>query len=616
MARVSFGLQDTVLAPGPLGSVGGYLDVTAPCYGEVAVRWAISTLEEIDESLVIPWSSSTSALVTPTEVVIVYSLDGVPQTVLSGSVLFRGLVSAPITQNTLPTGRWSYYSMFLRYTDLLTGGSYYERVASTAVMPPTDYGSTQQLWKRIPLHYRVLDERMATPIPTGTICGYSGQSFGPLYKFLSIIGFEMDRIRTLTDAFVVAKDPFIGSPRSVDLTAKMLGVPIQGIDLGDQRLRRLMSSIGFLRRSKGTLEALRLYLTSFIGADLSVFANGEIRVHSQRVNYVPNPKTLGASPGFQYRPARVDEVNDPRPFDHLQDLVTGSPLTDPYVTYFDEFEYSDGAWRFVADHVDSTADFALIATTLGLTQTADLTSDDLLALLADTDEGLVAEFIDDRAFLVGQLWKFDLQIPVRNGDRVVFSTRGEGSEYLVWARLVNAVDGTIMGEGRAVSLLDDDGAQLLTDTDEALEDFIPDPVAPIGIPGLGNYIEMPVFVDEERTANKDGWITVNVEVLVDLRQEGFSGDQMLIERNFFGPYFDGDTIFGGWFNGDPSVSDFRWEGASNNSRSLYTEDYERTRQFVELIYRDLVPVSLVAAYTLSQFDYVAGTEPLIEEVRF
>jgi hypothetical protein len=357
-------------------------------------------------------------------------------------------------------------------------------------------------------------------------------------------------------------------------------------------------------------------LTSFIGADLSVFANGEVRVHSQRVNYAPNPKTLGASPGFQWRPARVDEVNDPRPFDHLQDLVTGSPLTDPYVTYFDEFEYSDGAWRFIADHVDSTDDFELVATTLGLTQTADLTSDDLLALLADTDEGLVAEFIDDRSFLVGQLWKFDLQIPVRNGDRVVFSTRGEGSEHLIWARLVNAVDGTIMGEGRAVSLLADDGAQLLTDTDEVLEDFVPDPVAPIGIPDLGNYIEIPVFVDEGRTANKDGWITVNVEVLVDLRQEGFSGDQMLIERNFFGPYFDGDTVFGGWFNGDPSVSDFRWEGTPNNSRSLYTEDYERTRQFIELIYRDLIPISLVGAYTLSQFDYVAGTEPLIEEVRF
>lgn len=616
MSRVPFLLQSTIFEPSEGSASVGFLNVSTPCYGEVVVTWDSAVIEEVDESTVIPWNNNTAAPVTPTEIVIVYSPDGVPQTVLSGDLLFRGPSAGTITQSLMPRGRWAYYSLFLRYTDMTTGGSYYSRVAATAVLPTIDYGSTQQLWRRVPMHYRALDEQLANPLMPGTICGYTGQSFGPLYKFLSIIGFEMDRIRTLTDAFGVAKDPFLGSPRSLDLTARLLDVPIQGADLGDQRLRRLLNSIGFLRRSKGTSEALRLYLTSFIGTDLSIFNNGEIRVHSQRVNYVPSPKVLGASPSFTFRPARIDEVNSPRPFNHLQDKITNNVLTNPYVTYFDEFEYSDGAWRFIADHVDNTADFELVATTLGLTQTSDLTADDLLALLADTDEQLVAEFIDDRAFLVGQLWKLDLQIPVRNGDRVVISTRGEGANNIIWGRLTNATDGTIMGQGRSVSLLDDDNLQLLTDLDEELSDFVPDPVAPIGIPDLGNYIEMPVFVDEIRTANKDGWITVNVEILVDLRQEGFAGDQMLVERNFFGPYFDGDTVFGGWFDGDPSVSDFRWEGTPNNSRSLYTEDYERTYQFVELIYRDLIPISVVSSYVISQFDYVAGTEQLLAEVSF
>jgi hypothetical protein len=621
MARVSFLLQRTLFEPSDNGASTGFLDVITPCYGEVVVTWNVPSLTEINESTVVPWTGSTSAPVTPTEVIVVYSNAGIPQTVLSGDVLFRGPEVGTLTQNLMPTGRWAYYSLFLRYTDLSTGGSYYERVASTGVIPTVDYGSTQQLWKRVPLHYRVLDERLATPLPPGTICGYAGQLVGPLYKFLSVIGFEMDRIRTLTDAFVVAKDPFIGSPRSLDLTARNLGIPIQSADLGDQRLRRLLSSIGFLRRSKGTLEALRLYLTSFVGTNLSIFSNGELRVHSQRVNYAPNPKVLGASSSFQWRPAFVTEIKDTRSFNFFQ-----------IDQYKNEYVYSDGAWRFVDGHEDLTDDLTLVNSLLGVVSEEVVTTQEFDPLLSDdfvsyenglgsgasvtTNASLLADFVNDRSFLVGQLWRFDLQIPVRNGDRVVFSTRGEGSDSILWGRLVNSVDGTIMGEGRSANLRDDDNVQLLTDLDEDLFDFVPDPVSPLGVSNLNNYIEMPVFVDEERTSNINGWITVNVEILVDLRQNGFAGDLMLAERNYFGPYFDGDTVFGGWFNGDPSVSDFRWEGTPNDSRSLYTEDYERTRQFIELVYRDLIPISVLPSYSLTQFDYVAGTEQILEEIRF
>lgn len=619
MARVPFVLQETLFEPSDDVANVGFLDVTAPCYGEVNIEWDVATLEVIDEATVVPWTNDTSAPVTPTEVVIVYSPEGVPQTVLSGDVIFRGPNIGSTTQNLLPTGRWAYYSMFLRYTDLTTGGSYYERVASTGVIPAVDYGSTQQLWQRIPLHYRFLDEELATPLPEGMICGYAGQRFGPLYKFLSVIGFEMDRIRTLTDAFVVAKDPFLGSPRSLDLTAQVLGVPVQSFDLGDQRLRRLLNSIGFLRRSKGTLEALRLYLTSFIGTDLSIFTNGEVRVHSQRVNYVPNPKTLGASPSFVWRPAFIPEVSSPRPFSAS---LSGN--------YLNEYEYSDNAWKFIDGHEDLTFDQNLVDSVFGVVQEEILSTDESSNLLADdlisyepngNGNGasipslLLADFVDDRSFLVGQLWSLDIQMPVRNGDRVVFSTRGLGSDQILWARLVNADDETIMGEGAPVTLTTDDALVLLTDNDETLFDLTPDPVPPIAAPDLGNYVEMQVFVDTERTANTDGWIRVNVEFLVDLRPGPFSGDQLLVERNYFGAYFDGDTIFGGWFNGDPSVSDFRWEGTPDNSRSLYTEDYERTRQYVDLVYKQLLPISVDSAFTITQFDYVAGTEPTIPELR-
>lgn len=596
----------------------GFISANAPCYGEVALEWSIPGLVDIEDQILEVDPFFEGPIIVPVRAVVVYSPDGAPQTIRSGRIVAESSTRNAYIQRDAPQGRWAYYTLFAQYYDVVTGKSYYDRLASTGVLVPRDYGTTEMLWSRIPLHYRLLDERLAEPLPPGSVCGREGERWGPLRKFISILGFELDRIRTISDMVVLSRDPQLGPPGALDRTAQMLSVPVRSSDLGDQRLRKLLTSISFLRQAKGTSEAVRLYLRALIGADVTIFENGEIRVHSQRVNYVPNPKVLGPEPRYDWRPARIDEVLDPRPFNYLQNRITGDKLSDPFVTYYDEYEYANGLWKFIPSHVDSTLNVEDIRTLyylLGAVAPADLTSDEFLRLLSDANEQLIAEFTDDRSFLVGQLWRFDLEIPARDADRIVFSSAGFGGQRVVWGRLINADTGDILGvDGRPFNITDDPGSFLLTDEGEELIGVTPDPVRPISVPGLGNYIEMPVYIDE-RFPTKDGWAKFNVEVLVDLRKGGWTGDRLLVERNYFGEYFDGDTERGGWLVGSPLISDFRWDGEPDDSLSLYTEDYERTRQFVELAYRDLLPITTERNFTLTRFDFVGGTEEVLPELR-
>jgi hypothetical protein len=586
----------------------GFLDVYASCYGEVEIEWSVPGLVDTRDQVLEIGEGVEESFVIPTEVVIVYSSFGSPQTILSGQVLVESAGIVRYVHRNLPQGKWAYYSLFVRYTDIETNRSYYEPLASAAALVPRDYGSTDDLWQRIPLYYRIFDDELATPLPKFAICGRAGERWGPLRKMLSIIGFEMDRLRTICDAVVVSRDVALGAPEALDYTAALLGIPLRSSDLGDQRLRRLLSSIGYLRSAKGTTESLRQYLTSLIGADFSVFENGELRVHNQRVNYAPSPKVLGASPGYaEWRPARIDEVDDARPFG----------LSEPlYTTFFDEFEYRNGAWKFIDEHFDNTRAYETLEVSLGLEEVAELTSDTGELLQTDLDETLSTEFVDDRPFLIGQMWKFNVGIPVRNGDRVIFSLHGVGKDLVVWARLSSTQTGGVFGEAREVTLLANDDAALLTDDDNELTGVLRDPFSSLVEVGLANYFEIPVVIPEERELDQNGWVRVDVEILVDLRRGPFSGDRMLIERNNFGTYFDGDFVRGGWLIGPQTISDFRWAGARNNSPSLYTEDYERSKNIVNLVYRQLLPVNVDQQYTMTQFDYIPGTEEVLKEVRF
>jgi hypothetical protein len=171
------------------------------------------------------------------------------------------------------------------------------------------------------------------------------------------------------------------------------------------------------------------------------------------------------------------------------------------------------------------------------------------------------------------LFHLNAPIPVQLNDFVGFSVQsGVGTEAIKWARLVNAAGATM-------------GIQ----------------TAPLTVDGV-----MSFEVKATSNASAGVWTNAYVEYLVDLSETTFVNGLLLAERNNLGLYFDGSTVRGGWLVDTASVSDYRWAGTANNSRSLYTEDYQRTKSVLSQVLFDILPITEVSKYTISSFNAVPG----------
>jgi hypothetical protein len=308
MARVSFTLRNT----DPRGALRAYDSATTPA----SVNY--DSALRADEFLLVPSQNFTTdatfdancytygevelawnvAITTPgatpsvTGVVLVYSNLGEPTTIGSGTILVESSVDTAFTHTGLFGGRWAYYSLFVKYESNV-GDLYYERVASIPILVPVNYNSTMLLWERIPEYHRTQDIALGDfdyPAEVGTVP--SDSPVGPLYKFLSVFGFEMDRMRSLLDYQMVSADPTLANSETLSALGQQFGAEVQSRDLGPQRLRRLMNDIGYIRRSKGTAVGTDLYIRALAGTNIELSTTAKtIKVFSQRANYCTTPKT-------------------------------------------------------------------------------------------------------------------------------------------------------------------------------------------------------------------------------------------------------------------------------------------------------------------------------------
>ena len=296
MAGASIFDQDSAIRSTGIITIAQTADVStfqasAIQYNAVFLNWVLSeaftTVADI--------GSGESGLVG---VVLVYSKTGAPETVVDGQVIFSGSENSYLHQNSTPytsnnetlfllepeSGKWSYYTLFGYYnTDGVNGSYFYERLASLEVIVPKNYGSTDDLWSRIPAYYRELD------------LGNGGQ----LYKYVSVFGFEVDRIKTLIDNVMVQYDPLTAETQSIEQLSQMVGLELAPSDIGTSKTRALLYDVGYLRKSKGTIQGVRDYLTAVSGSEVDIIYNGAsaapyytIRVHSERANLVADPRFI------------------------------------------------------------------------------------------------------------------------------------------------------------------------------------------------------------------------------------------------------------------------------------------------------------------------------------
>jgi len=329
-----------LLLPPSGGATDSYFEATTTTYGypnpasnepnatgRVHLKWSV------------PFESIKDLVeVTPQAVgyMLVYSDQGAPETISNGDVLSEGyrfeedtIVTTSFTHDGRREGRWAYYSLFVNYRnnpaatradsnikgddaiDPREWAGFYERVASLAVIVPKDYGSTMGLYSRIPNHYRLADEAQGTAPDTTVIEVGDGDSpdkvtcpeygtlppggkIGPLFKFLSIIGYEMDRMRTIIDHNMLAVDPDITGPETLDAVAGHFGANLSQSDLGTIRQRQMMDNLGLFRRTKGTEFGTAFFLEAVTERDVGIDVdNKTLTLYSARVNHILNPRNVG-----------------------------------------------------------------------------------------------------------------------------------------------------------------------------------------------------------------------------------------------------------------------------------------------------------------------------------
>lgn len=185
------------------------------------------------------------------QLVLVRSAFGTPSRVYDGITL----ESSPTFFGTyldtpLVPGYFYYYSLFVFDTDLneyALAGS-----AQGLVISDYDFRDTFQHW--IPDWYLELDAEQAT----------QNQPNGPLVRFLQLLGYEMDWIRSEMESIFLLTDVDLISGLLLPYMAGNFGVTYEP-ELGMTRSRVLIKNATYLYKSKGTIPGIGAAGSSFSG---------------------------------------------------------------------------------------------------------------------------------------------------------------------------------------------------------------------------------------------------------------------------------------------------------------------------------------------------------------
>lgn len=272
----AFKADGYTLPPVTVGSAS-FLSATPTNYGEVLVEWGITSA----------LSTTVGVIPSATELVLVYSAYGAPQTYLDGQVLVTVTSTNTVssfTHDNLTGGTWAYYSLFVKYQATGTR-SWYERLASTEVLVVKNYDSLSSLYRRIPLHYRLLDDQLGLTninsehislLPTDLIVS------GPLRRMLDVFGWDIDVLKTTVDYIIRQKDPYVANSQMLEQLTKEIGLPLETVDLGPARLRDLISNFRYLTENEGRITGVEEYITALAGSDTEVtFSNPDLFTATQ-----------------------------------------------------------------------------------------------------------------------------------------------------------------------------------------------------------------------------------------------------------------------------------------------------------------------------------------------
>jgi hypothetical protein len=194
---------------------------------------------------------------TYVEAMVLRSPVGYPLTNLDGYVLNRRTKAqndaeegwVTLVDRELTPGRWSYYSLFIKY--VFNGNTHWLRVGEASTLLPYEFGYDERLWQMFPQWYRRSD----------------GEGIGAsnvLRRLTKALGYETDLHRTWAQQLGGTWDIANASTRILDEIGAALGQEYEEAS-GMRRYRSLLSNLMFLRKRKGTEVGVSGFLSALTG---------------------------------------------------------------------------------------------------------------------------------------------------------------------------------------------------------------------------------------------------------------------------------------------------------------------------------------------------------------
>ena len=602
-------ILDTQITAGGKLANAAFFEAYAYDYQSVVISWGLTLYD-------------ASSLPKPYSVHIVYSPNGCPDTIAEGTRIVDTRTIGEFRHVGIKDD-WAYYTMFIRYLST-SGDDYYEQVAKLEVLIPNNYGSTEDLYSKIPVYYQNQDEN----------------SNGDLKKYLSIFGWEVDKVRTTLDFSMAMKDPFVGNEETLNFLAQDMGVPLTTTDLGSQRLRELLKVVSTTRRNNGSPNSIERYLEAICGSNIDIDStNKTIKVYSERVNLLKDPRFVNGVaagidaeyPSSTYGGVIYDNGNASTSVFTTPSLDGGTPSsvlssaipkTENWVNFSPagntgtEILETGGITYNISDAVYSSASAGTFTYTTSVPH--NFYSGDLVDISGVTPSGYNKS---KQSVIVLDTTSF--KIIAQGSNPGVFSTAGKASKSYNYVNVIGgetfyfsmSVPGDISGvkdvQGaiKSVSFYTVGGAGAASAT-AIVTDSTPQ------VFGSTNFwrLEIPSTVTSYTQA------TLSIEYYYTFKGQNISYNDfsnMLLERDYIGTYFDGNTVEGGWLLSGlstGSISDYRWLGAKNNSYSVYSANWKKTQQVVSRFLQNILPVpELLTSGTLYSNGYYKDTSNVISK---
>lgn len=260
-------------------------------------------------------------------------------------------------------GNWVYYSMFVRYEDS-AGDGFYERVATLSVQIPRNFNSTEDLWSRIPEYYRSLDADYA--LNTVDYNPKVNPDKGPLYRYVELFGWELDKMRTTIYDTMRINDPEVVHSSAINALANQTGIEFKKEALGTSKLRAVLNNIGYLRRTKGTQDSIESYISALSGCGVSAVTN------FNETKWLTTDVFSGSEVnGIAYGNGKWVAVGNFGKTSTSTDGITWSTVTTVGNTrHLNDVTYGNGLWVAVGVSTSNSVSPCVYKSTDGVTWTA------------------------------------------------------------------------------------------------------------------------------------------------------------------------------------------------------------------------------------------------------